>query len=302
MKVFITGGTGLVGQHLIRHLLERGDEVTCLSRDRAQAEKVLPAEVTIVAGNPVVPGDWQELPALHEAVVNLAGQPVFAGFWTKGRKRQIRRSRLSTTFNVVESLERADQPVTLINASATGYYGDGGHLGLGETAQPGDGFLARLACEWEHTARQAESENVRVVIMRLSVVLATEGGALPEMMRSFNMGFGGHLGNGRQYFPWIHIDDLVAAILFALDRPDISGPVNAAVPTPPTQREFTEDLARAMGKRARFSVPGLVLKMVLGEKAGALLESRRVIPNVLKAKGFKFRYDELPKALDHLLK
>ncbi|PIE75548.1 TIGR01777 family protein [bacterium DOLJORAL78_65_58] len=253
LKVFITGGTGLVGRHLARRLLERGDEVTILTRSRGSAADKLPAAVDIVEGNPVVPGDWQALPRRHDAVVNLAGAPVFESWWTKGRKRVIRRSRLSTTFNVIESLEKVDHPITLVSASAVGYYGDGGSQALPETAQPGDGFLARLACEWEHTAGQAASDMVRVAMVRLGIVLAGEGGALPEMIKPFNWGIGGHLGNGRQYFPWIHIEDLVAAILFVLDDPQIEGPVNAVVPTPPTQKEFTQVLAGILDKPVRWS-------------------------------------------------
>lgn len=301
MKAFITGGTGLVGRHLVRSLLERGDEVTCLTRSRESALRVLPAEVQCVEANPVVPGDWMDLPPQHDAVINLAGTPVFDGFWTRGRKRLIRRSRLSTTFNITQSLEKAERPVVLVSASAVGYYGDGGGQALPETAQPGNSFLARLACEWEHTAGQADRETIRVVMMRIGIVLARDGGALPEMIKPFNLGIGGHLGNGRQYFPWIHIDDLVAAILFALDQPGLRGPVNAVVPTPPTQKEFTRALASALGKPARFPVPAFALKMIMGEKAGALLESQRVVPNVLKAGGFRFRYDQLEEALADLL-
>jgi len=290
-----------VGRHLVRRLLERGDAVTVLTRSRESALEKLPGAVEVVEGNPVVPGDWQVLPGRHDAVVNLAGTPVFEGWWTKGRKRKIRRSRLSTTFNVVDSLEEIDHPITLVSASAVGFYGDGGNQALPETAQPGDGFLARLACEWEHTASQAASEMVRVVMMRLGIVLAMDGGALPEMIKPFNWGIGGHLGNGRQYFPWIHIEDLVAAILFALDNPEVEGPVNAVVPTPPTQKEFTQVLAGTLDKPARFPVPAFVLKLIMGKKGSALLESQRVVPNVLKVNGFRFQYDKLDEALADLL-
>lgn len=301
MEVFITGGTGLVGRHLINRLLERGDKVVCLSRSREFAESVLPAGVEIIEANPVIPGDWQKRPALCDAVINLAGEPVFDGFWTKGQKRKIRRSRLSSTFNVIESLENCDHPLTLINASAIGYYGEGGPAALPETSQPGDGFLSRLACEWEHTAMQGESENVRVVMVRIGIVLSSEGGALPKMIKPFNMGLGGHLGNGKQYFPWIHIHDLVEAIFFALDNSDLSGPVNASVPTPPTQKEFTQSLAAKLEKSAHFPVPTFALKLLLGERADALMQSQRAVPNVLKVNGFRFKFNELDDALADLL-
>ncbi len=301
MQVFITGGTGLLGRHLIKTLLDRGDQVVCLSRSREYAQGVLPAGVEIVEANPVIPGEWQSRPPQCDAVVHLAGEPVFDGFWTKGQKRKIRRSRLSSTFNIIESLDNCDHSLTLVNASATGYYGEGGFGALAETSQPGEGFLARLACEWEHTAMQGESENVRVAMIRIGIVLSGEGGALPRMIKPFNMGFGGRLGNGRQYFPWIHIHDLVATIIFVLNNSAISGPVNASVPTPPTQKEFTKILARRLGKPMRFPVPGFALKALLGERADALLQSQRVVPNVLKINGFKFKFNELDEALADLL-
>ena len=301
MEIFITGGTGLVGRHLIHKLLERGDQIVCLSRSREYAQSVLPSAVEIIEANPVIPGDWQSRPAQCGAVVNLAGEPVFDGFWTKGQKRKIRRSRLSSTFNIIESLENCVHPLTLINASAVGFYGDGGPEALPETSQPGEGFLARLACEWEHTAMQGESENVRVVMVRIGIVLSGEGGALPRMIKPFEMGIGGHLGNGRQYFPWIHIHDLVEAIIFTLDNTSISGPVNASVPTPPTQKEFTQILANKLNKPMRFPVPAFVLKVLLGERGVALLQSQRTIPNVLKVNGFRFKFDELGEALADLL-
>jgi uncharacterized protein len=301
LEIFITGGTGLVGRHLVKRLIGRGDQVVCLSRNLEAARSILPAEVELIEANPVIPGDWQSRPGQCDAVINLAGAPVFDGFWTRGHKRKIRRSRLSSTFNVIESLENSERALTLINASAVGYYGDGGNSALSEVSQPGDGFLARLACEWEHTASQCRNDKVRVAMIRIAVVLSAEGGALPKMVKPFNMGFGGHLGNGRQYFPWIHIHDLVETFLFVLDNPELSGPINASVPTPPTQKEFTRALAGKLKKPALFPVSRLAMKLFLGQRADALLQSQRVVPNVLKASGFRFKFDELDEALDDLL-
>jgi uncharacterized protein (TIGR01777 family) len=301
LRVFIAGGTGLVGRHLIKQLVARGDEVVCLTRNPDLVAESLPSSVHIIGGNPVIPGDWQAEIRDCDAVVNLAGQSVADGFWTGKTKRGIRRSRLSTTFNIVQALEERVKPAVLVNASATGFYGDRGEEALREDSEAGHGFLARLACEWEHTAQQAESDQVRVVVVRIGVVLAREGGALPKMAGPFKLGLGGPLGSGRQYFPWIHISDLVRVILFALDQEDISGPVNACVPDPPTQREFARDLGRALGKRAALPAPAFALKLLLGEKAQILLASQRVVPAVLKAAGFKFRHGDIPGALSDLL-
>ncbi len=245
-------------------------------------------------------GGHQSAVSPCDAVVNLAGDSVGAGFWTKGKKSRIRRSRLSTTFNIIHALEERDRPAVLVNASATGYYGNGGAAALREDSQAGHGFLARLACEWEHTAQQAESDLVRVVRMRIGVVLARQGGALPQMMAPFRWRMGGALGNGRQYFPWIHIDDLVRVFLFALDQENVSGPLNACVPNPPMQKEFAAALGKALGKPSSMPMPGFVLRAILGEKAEILLASQRVIPNVLKAAGFKFQYSEIEKDLADL--
>ena len=301
MRVFVTGGTGLVGSRLIRDLAARGDEVVCVTRDPAKGRDRLPAAVELVGADPTLPGAWQDRLAGCDAVVNLAGESVGEGRWTAARKRRIRRSRLATTDHVADAVAGAGGGVTLVSASAVGYYGDGGEHALGEDAQPGNDFLARLTVEWENTARKAEREGARVVLLRIAVVLAREGGALPLMLKPFKLGLGGPLGGGRQYFPWIHVQDLVDALVFALDTPELSGPVNAAAPNPPTQAEFAKALGRALGKPAVLPAPAFALRLLLGEKADMLLKGQRALPNALRAKGFKFRYGELDEALADLV-
>jgi uncharacterized protein (TIGR01777 family) len=301
MRILVTGGTGLVGRNLIPLLLERGDEVLCLSRDPGRAREVLPGQVTILGGDPGLPGDWQDRLATCDGVVNLAGASVAEGRWTSGRKQKLRRSRLGATDNVAQALAGVEKPVVLVSASAVGYYGDRGDEALDERSEPGQDFLAHLALEWEHTARNAESEMVRVVLMRIGIVLAPEGGALEKMIPPFKLGLGGPLGSGRQYFPWIHIRDLVRAIMFALLEPELSGPVNAVVPDPPTQGEFARKLGRQLGKSSFLPAPTLALKLLLGEKSDLLLASQRAVPNALKASGFRFEFGDLDKALADLL-
>jgi len=301
VRVFITGATGLVGSHLVPALLGRGDDVVCISRSPERAALVLPADCRIVTGDPVAPGAWQQELLACDAVVNLAGESVGDGLWTRGKKRRIRRSRLATTENLVQGLADSERPAVMISASATGYYGDGGDRALGEDCQPGQDFLARLAVEWENTARKAESDRVRVVTLRVGIVLAAEGGALPRMLTPFRLGLGGPLGNGRQYFPWIHIDDLVGIISFVLEHDRVSGPVNAVVPDPPRQGEFATAVGRALAKPAFMAAPRPLLKLVLGEKADMILASQRAVPNALKAAGYRFRYSEMDSALADLL-
>jgi len=301
MRVFVTGGTGLVGRHLIRRLAARGDTVVCVSRDPSRAQGSLPEGVETVGADPALPGAWQDRLATCDAAVNLAGEPVGEGAWTAGKKRRIRRSRLATTENVAKAVAGAGRPMVLVSASAVGFYGDGGEHALGEDAQPGSDFLARLAVEWENTARKAEREGTRVVLLRIGIVLAREGGALPAMSRIFKFGLGGPLGSGRQYFPWIHIADLVGAIVFALDTPTLTGPVNAVVPNPPTQRSFAAALGRALGRPAVLPAPAFALQMLLGEKADMLIKGQRALPNALRAHEFKFRWPELDAALADLV-
>jgi len=226
---------------------------------------------------------------------------VGEGLWTRGKTRRIRRSRLAGTRNVVTAVAAADHPVTLINASAAGFYGDQGDRALGESAAPGEGFLARLAVEWENAAREAEREGVRVVLLRIGAVLDPAGGMLPKLLAPARAGFGARLGSGRQYVSWIHAGDLARAIVFLLDHPAINGPVNAVVPDPPTQAQFTAALARRIGRPARLAAPAFILKLLLGRKAEIVLSSQRAVPSVLRAAGFRFEYGELDAALADLL-
>jgi uncharacterized protein (TIGR01777 family) len=301
MRVFVTGATGLVGRAVSNMLLDRGDEVLCVSRDPARAREVLPAGVEILGGDPTLPGVWQDRLATCTAVVNLAGSPVMDGWWTRSQKHRIKRSRLATTENIVTALATCDSPAVLASASAVGYYGNRGEAALSESSEPGNGFLARLALEWEHTALKAEHDQVRVAVIRIGVVLSTEGGALAKMLPAFRLGLGGPLAGGRQFFPWVHIRDLARLFLFVLDQEQIRGPVNASVPDPSRQKEFAAALGHAVGKPAFMPVPRFVLGCMMGEMADVLLDSQRVVPNVLKATGFRFEYGELEKALGDLI-
>jgi len=204
------------------------------------------------------------------------------------------------TDNITRVMADSDRPQVLVNASAVGYYGDQGAEALSEDHEPGHDFLARLSVEWEHAAARAGKGNTRVVLLRIGVVLAADGGALVPMARAFRLGLGGPLGTGRQYFPWVHIQDLVRIILFALDNEQVRGPVNAVAPDPPRQKDFAACLGRALGRRSWLPTPGPVLYMVLGEKAEMILASQRAVPTVLRAQGFHFTWGEMEPALADL--
>jgi uncharacterized protein (TIGR01777 family) len=294
----ISGATGLVGQRLVTRLLGDGAVVRALTRDQRAASNLLDTRVLPVRWDGVhVPVD-----AVNgtDVVVHLAGEPIFGGRLTRSRRARIRASRVDTTRALVRAtsaMREADRPEVLICASAVGVYGERGEEPLEEDAAPGRGFLAELCRDWEAEAEAAEAHGVRAVEARIGVVLAREGGALPQLARTFRLGLGGRLGNGRQWFPWIHLDDLVELIRAAARDPGYRGPLNAVSPHPVRNREFAQTLARQLRRPALLPVPALALRAVLGELAGELLESRRVVPRAALDRGFAFRHESLKSAL-----
>ncbi len=294
----MTGGTGFVGSHLVRFLAGKGHHLTILSR----SEKSNPAaNVVIVVGDPSRPGAWQRKMKECDGVINLAGAPVFCR-WTRKNRRRIMDSRILTTRHIVEALQDEDSRVkVLLSGSAVGYYGDKGVLKIHEGTPPGADFLATVAEKWEKEARAA-GESVRVVRCRLGVVLGSGGGVLAKMIPPFKVGLGAAIGSGRQWFSWIHIDDLIEAFNFILENEDIAGPVNLTSPKPLTNRDFSRQLASSLDKPFIMpSVPALLLKLIMGEAARLVLDSARVLPTVLLDKGFKFRFAELSTALNDLV-
>ena len=293
MRVVVVGASGLIGRHVCEALVARGDAAVAVSRRGgsgiAGAEDVRwdPAE-----GPP--PGD-----ALDgaDAVVNLAGAPLADRRWSTARKREIRESRVLTTRAVVDALAAEGRPRVLVNASGIDYYGPRGEETIDETEGPGSGFLAETCVAWEREAARAADHGVRVVMMRSAVVLSAEGGALPAMARPVRLYAGGPIGGGRQWLPWIHLDDEVGLILLALDRADLSGPLNATSPAPPRQGEFVEALGRALGRPAHLPTPAVALRLALGEMATLVLDGQRAVPRAALAAGYDFRYPDLDGAL-----
>lgn len=290
MTVAITGATGFIGRALVGALVERGDRVIALSRDPGKAQAVLPG----VEGAPWG-GAASVLPPC-DAVVNLAGESI-SGRWTAARKAAIRDSRVEGTRLLVEAVSRcAKPPSALICGSAVGYYGDRGEEMLTEESSPGRGFLAEVCVAWEAEALKARDMGLSVALLRTAVVLGRDGGAFPRMARPFRMGLGGHLGSGRHWFPWIHLDDEVGLILHLLDR-GIEGPANLAAPDLVRNSEFTATLAAALGRPAFVPAPAFALRAALGEFADTLLASQKVMPRVAAETGYVFRYPGLESAL-----
>ena len=296
MKVFVTGGTGLIGRTLCAALVERGDQVTALTR---QAGADLPRGARPVVGDPAVAGPWTEALGQADAVVHLAGEPVAAGRWTPERKARIASSRLDSTRLVAAALA-AGGPRLLVQGSAVGFYGDRGDELLDESAAPGKGFLADLSVRWEAAAAPAAAR-ARVVLVRTGIVLARQGGALPQLARPFRLFAGGPLGDGTAWQPWIHLTDQVGLLLLALDDPRASGPLNAVAPGSVRQAELARTLARVLHRPNLFPVPGAALRLVVGEMAEVLLASQRVAPAKAAALGYRFRFPALEPAIRDLL-
>jgi uncharacterized protein (TIGR01777 family) len=296
--LLLTGATGLVGRRLRASLVERYDDVRLLSRSASDgAARPAGSGERRLQWDGVDPGP--EALAGAEAIVHLAGEPVFGGLPSAARRKRIRDSRIDSTRALVRGLAAltpAERPATLVCASAVGLYGDRGEELLDERARPGTGFLAQVCMDWEAEARAAAELGVRVVSLRIGVVLSADGGALALMRVPFGLGLGGRLGDGEQFFAWIHLDDLVGVIVWALEG-EVEGPVNAVAPESVRNVELTRALARRLRRPARLPVPGFVLRAVLGEMAGELLGSRRVVPRVLEEAGFAFRHPELEEAL-----
>lgn len=304
MRVFVTGATGFLGRALIRSLLDDDHAVVALSRRAADAHSKLGPKVDVVEGDPARPGTWQGAVAGCEAVINLAGEPVMARRWSPAHKERLRESRIEGTRRVVEAIEaagRAGRPVaTLIQGSAVGYYGFRDDERLGEQARPGEDFLARLCVEWEQLARTVEKQT-RVVLVRTGIVVGPGGGALVEMARPFRFHAGGWVGSGRQWVSWIHLDDWVGLVRFALARPSLSGPINATAPEPVSMRRFAGAIGKALGRRVWAPAPAFALKLALGEGADVLLNGQRAVPEVALREGYAYEQPELDEAVRRAL-
>ncbi|MEA2478765.1 MAG: uncharacterized protein QOJ07_687 [Thermoleophilaceae bacterium] len=298
MKVAVTGATGTIGQAIVGALLERGDEVVALVRDPASAREKLGAEVEAVAwadpaGSPAPGEAFMQV----DAVVHLLGEPVDQR-WSDDAKRRIRESRVLGTRNLVAGMRSAGPRLrTLVSGSAAGYYGPRGDEPVPEGTPPGDDFLAEVVVGWEREAHAAEELGLRVAILRTGVVLSPEGGALSAMLTPFKLGVGGPIAGGRQYIPWIHIDDVVGAFLFALDDERASGALNLSAPEPVTNKQFSKALGRVLRRPAIAPVPKLAVALLYGEMSTVVVNGARMVPAKLEELGYTFRRPELEAAL-----
>lgn len=300
MRILVTGATGLIGRALCQSLLDDGHTVIGLSRSPEKAGRVPVTEMRrwdAMSGPPAT-----EVLAGVDSVVHLAGEPIAAHRWSDEQKRRIRDSRVVSTRNLVKGLQAmAEKPAAFISSSAVGFYGDRGDELLDEQSPAGQGFMPEVCKVWEQEAEPAAQAGIRVVRLRTGVVLSRKGGALEKMMMPFKLGLGGKLGSGRQWLPWIHLDDIVGIYRYVLANPSVNGPINGTAPAPVTNAEFTRQFAEALHRPAFVPVPEFGLRAAMGEMAAVLLSSQRVMPNAMIAAGYRFRFAMLAAALADLL-
>lgn len=289
----ITGGTGFIGQALVSELCSRGHAVTVLTRNKAKATKILGNAVVAVTSSDDIAGDSR-----IDVVVNLAGEPLFGGLWTKKRQQAFFDSRLGTTAGVLKLLERLDQkPAVMISGSAIGYYGMNPERGFSERDDPGGDEMARLCREWEAAAAPARALGIRLVLLRIGLVLDPSGGMLAPLSLATKLCLGTRLGSGRQWMSWITREDLVRLIFFAAEQDQLAGPLNGTAPEPVRQTAFADALAKSLGRPRWLWAPSPILRLALGKMAPLLLEGQRVLPEKALDAGFTFIASDIGDAL-----
>ena len=301
MRVIITGGRGLIGRALAENLAKDGHEVIVLSRN-PEAAKNLPKGVRAEKWDGKSAQGWGKFVNGADAIVNLAGATI-SERWSDARKREIRESRVNAGKAIVEAVKSVEKkPHVVIQSSAVGYYGPRGAEEITEDSGAGNDFLAGVCKDWETSTAQLEALGVRRVIIRTGVVLDKNGGALPRMVMPVKMFVGGPLGSGKQYFPWIHLHDEVAAIRWLIDNPNARGVYNLSAPRPLTNKEFTQAIGTVLGRPTFMPVPAFAMQTMFGEMATLLLDGQREIPARLVKEGFKFKFTDAEAALRDVLK
>lgn len=305
MRVAITGATGFVGSRLVKRLSQDGHSIVVFTRDAERARRVFPSAtfptLEIVAYMPTKTGSWQSSISSCDGVVNLAGASIADERWTPERKQTIMDSRNIGTQKIVEAIAQAEQkPSVLVNSSAIGYYGMSETATFDESSAPGDDFLATVCQAWESAAQTVTDTGARLVILRTGIVLGM-GGAIAKMLTPFKLFAGGPIGSGRQWFSWIHRDDLVSLIMKALTDDQMQGIYNATAPTPVRMDAFCNELGQAMNRPSWLPVPDFALELLLGDGAQVVLQGQKVLPKRTLESGFSYQYNDLAKALNDIV-
>lgn len=299
MKIVLTGATGMIGGSLAGRLSKADHALVLLSRTPPTQNKLKNARW--FSWHPGGGGEWEWAVDGADAIINLAGEPIAGKRWSAKQKEILRSSRIDGTKSVVDAIAKAKvRPKVLISSSAVGYYGPHGDEPLNEESEPGVDFLSRLCVDWEAEAKQAEALGVRVCLLRTGIVLAKGQGALKQMVPPFKLFAGGPLGSGKQWLPWIHLDDEVALIQFLLDNERASGAFNATAPNPVTMAEFCKALGNTLNRPSWARVPPGILALMIGEMADMLLTGQRATPDAALKLGFRFKYPRIAEALAEL--
>ncbi|MEW6086993.1 MAG: TIGR01777 family oxidoreductase [bacterium] len=303
MKIIVTGATGFIGSALCKRLHKNGDKVTALTRNADKGRETLGDIAEIIVWDSSSSDVLANCMEGADGIINLTGENVGSGIWTHEKKRLIRESRVNAGKAILEAVKKVERkPKVLIQASAAGYYGTHGDEIIDESFPAGTGFLSGVAVDWEDSTKGVEYLNVRRVIIRTGIVLGENGGAFPRLKTSFHLFLGGHMGSGKQWFPWIHIDDEVEAIHFLLNRKDLKGIYNLTAPNPLIMKDFCHILGEVMNRPSALSIPGFVLRILMGEMAREmLLSGQRAYPKRLIESGYKFLYPDAKEALQEIL-
>ncbi len=301
-RIVITGASGLIGHNLCRVLISRGDEVSIFTRDVNKTKNIITGAKEYIEWNYNQPEEWKDYLKNKDAVIHLAGANLSGKRWTEDYKKKILKSREISTKNLVGAISSLNEkPSLFICASGVNYYGDSGDHALTEDSNAGNDFLAKVCEIWEDEAAKVEKLGVRRISIRTGVVLSINDGALKKMLVPFKLFIGGPLGNGKQWFPWIHIEDIVNLYCYCLDNSSLKGAVNACAPDQVTMNEFAKTLGKVMSRPSLFKVPKFVLKIAVGEVTESITASMKVIPQKLLDEGFGFKFGNLNKAIKNLI-
>ena len=300
-RIVITGASGLIGTNLTRALINRGDNVYIFTRRVNKTKDIIPGAADYIDWDYMNPDKWAEYLNGKDAVIHLAGANISGKRWSSNYKEAILKSRELSTGNLADVIcSLPEKPDSFICASGVNYYGNSGNKSLTEKEEPGNDFLANVCKIWENEAKKVEEKGVRRISVRTGVVLTPGEGALKKMLITFKLFIGGPLGSGHQWFPWIHLDDIVNIYIFLLDNDNLNGAFNASSPTPVTMNEFAKTLGKIMNRPSFFKVPEFALKLAAGEIADVITASLKVIPERLLEQGYKFKFENLKDALADL--
>lgn len=301
-RIVITGATGLIGSGITEKLIARGDEVIVFSRSPKKAEKKIPGAFNYVKWQYDSMGEWVESIEGADTVIHLAGENIMSNRWNDAHKKKVLDSRVAGTRNLVDAIAQAEKkPEVFICASGIDYYDDSIEAEYDEESEPGEGFLTNVVKSWEDEAAKVEQYDVRRISIRTGIVLDKQEGALAKMITPFKFFIGGPIGSGKQWMPWIHIEDIVELYIYTLDNSEMKGAYNGTVPSPVTMKEFAKTLGEVMNRPSLFPVPAFVLRIVIGEAADLVLYGSRVLPKKTLEAGYKFNHTDLKKALEQII-